>query len=252
MPRENSFSDSDGRSLTPDLEEGSNAAASIPLKPSTYDRIPHERPSADVADAPGTQSAPGRLSTAYPGSARSAPEAMDRTKFITPTQRFRETVRKVMAIRRTSYVISRGGVGAEPGIDPRRDSALLNYGHIHQKCIIEVADYSATRSSFGKMTNHEFIRLINDPSAGQREPWVKVRWINVGGISWDVISALALKYSAYEVAEAVCRPVFTRALRYPSFGPGGRHPLPPQLAFEGGLLPATLVHPRALPQPSGR
>ena len=90
----------------------------------------------------------------------------------------------------------RRGVGAEPGVDPRRASANLAYGHIRQQCLIEVNDYSTMRTSFGRMTNAEFIRLLDDPSASRREPWVKVRWINVGGISWDVISALALKYGA--------------------------------------------------------
>lgn len=91
-------------------------------------------------------------------------------------------------------MMTRRGVGAEPGIDPRRESAFMNYGHIRQKCLIEVVDYSAVRSSFGRMTNTEFVRLISDERASAREPWVKVRWINVGGISWDVISALAIKY----------------------------------------------------------
>lgn len=88
------------------------------------------------------------------------------------------------------------GVGAEPGIDPRRASAFVNYGHIKQQCLIEVADYSAVRSSFGRMTNAEFVQFMGNTQASAREPWVKVRWINIGGISWDVISALAMKYGA--------------------------------------------------------
>lgn len=99
-----------------------------------------------------------------------------------------------MAMRRMSYGASRGFVGAEPGIDPRRESAFISYGHLKQKCLIEVVDYSAVRTSFGRMTNKEFISFLRDGRACEREPWVKVRWINVGGISWDVISALAIKY----------------------------------------------------------
>jgi hypothetical protein len=44
------------------------------------------------------------------------------------------------------------------------------------------------------MTNSGFIEFLQDARASVREPWVKVRWINVGGISWDVVSALAMKY----------------------------------------------------------
>ena len=99
-----------------------------------------------------------------------------------------------MHINKTSSCFLGKGPGAEPGVDVRRDSAYLNYGHIRQNCLIEVADYSSVRSSFGRMTNVEFINFLNNPQASEREPWVKVRWINVGGISWDVIRALALKY----------------------------------------------------------
>lgn len=57
-----------------------------------------------------------------------------------------------------------------------------------------MADYSSVRSSFGKMSNRSFIDMMNHKGASEREPWVKVRWINIGGISWDVLSALALRY----------------------------------------------------------
>ena len=60
--------------------------------------------------------------------------------------------------------------------------------------LIEVADYSSVRSSFGRMTNKSFIEMMNNDGAEMREPWVKVRWINIGGVDWGVLSALALKY----------------------------------------------------------
>ncbi|KAJ3519616.1 hypothetical protein NM688_g9275 [Phlebia brevispora] len=104
-------------------------------------------------------------------------------------------------MRRSSLaLLSHRTVGAEPGIDPRRESAFVAYGHIKQQCLIEVVDYSSVRSSFGRMTNQEFVRLMQDDRASAKEPWVKVRWINVGGISWDVISALAIKYDMHPLA----------------------------------------------------
>jgi len=45
--------------------------------------------------------------------------------------------------------------------------------------------------------NREFVQFLNDDDASAEEPWVKVRWINVTGISWDVISALAIKYGEW-------------------------------------------------------
>src|SRR6267142_6194928 len=106
--------------------------------------------------------------------------------------RFRSAVRKVIAVHRTATLRSRPG--AEPGVDPRRHSTYATYGHIRQKCVIDVIDYSSLRCSFGRMSNTGFIQFLQNNQASAREPWVKVRWINIGGISWDVISALAIKY----------------------------------------------------------
>ncbi|KAI9067178.1 hypothetical protein FKP32DRAFT_1588815 [Trametes sanguinea] len=201
MPRENSFSDSEGRSLTPDPEDDLGS----PLYDEPIDGLPSVRPPIDNADI---QSSPALIPQARqskdrpPTSPVAAAPAISaqRPTFMTPTERFRSTVRKVMAMRRTSSLMTRRGIGAEPGVDPRRASAFLNYGHIRQQCLIEVNDYSTMRTSFGRMTNAEFIRLLADNNASRREPWVRVRWINVGGISWDVISALALKYDMHPLA----------------------------------------------------
>ena len=188
MPRENSFSDSEGRSLTPDPED---EMANSP----TYDGPVSERiPQVDSQMTPAQAIAQKHQQQQPTSPIRGSSLSATRPAFATPKDRFRATVRKVMAIHRTSSYMSRRGVGSEPGVDPRRASAFLNYGHIRQPCLIEVNDYSTMRTSFGRMTSAEFIRLIQDHGASHREPWVKVRWINIGGISWDVISALALKY----------------------------------------------------------
>jgi hypothetical protein len=126
---------------------------------------------------------------------------------LTATEKFRRSVRKVIAMHRTSGAIARRGAGAEPGIDPRRSSAVLQYGHIRQQCVIELCDYSSVRQSFGRMTNNEFVRLMQDPVANKRESWVKVRWINIGGISWDVISALALRHGVFTGSYALNLPL---------------------------------------------
>ncbi|KAH7886321.1 hypothetical protein F5I97DRAFT_1879408 [Phlebopus sp. FC_14] len=180
MPRENSFSDSEGRSLTPDLSESEDNMAP------------------DHTILPGTTRRTSPIPNAPPSSwheARSTPQ------WHTPRDRFKASVKKVIQMRRASNVISRyGEVGAEPGVDPRRSSAHLHYGHIRQNSLIELVDYSTVRASFGRMTNSEFITLLNDKDAGKRAPWVKVRWINICGISWDVISALAMHYDLHPLA----------------------------------------------------
>jgi len=89
--------------------------------------------------------------------------------------------------------------GAEPGVDPRRDSADYTYGGIHQDCTIEIFDYSSVRSSFRRMSNQQFVSIMEDPAASDRERWARVRWINIGGMSWDVMKAVSIKYSAFEL-----------------------------------------------------
>jgi hypothetical protein len=116
---------------------------------------------------------------------------------LTPKDRFRAAIRKVIAINRTSAFVFRGHLGAEPGVDPRRDIAGTAYGHVRQQCVIDVIDYSSIRCSFGRMSNSGFISFLQNDRASAREPWVRVRWINIGGISWDVISALAVKYGKW-------------------------------------------------------
>jgi hypothetical protein len=111
-----------------------------------------------------------------------------------PKDRFRAAVRKVIAVHRTCSNVLASRVGAEQGIDPRRHSTFAAFRNVHQKCVIDVIDYSSIRCSIGRMTNSGFIDFLQDDRASVREPWAKVRWINVGGISWDVIGALAIKY----------------------------------------------------------
>ncbi|KAH9923673.1 uncharacterized protein B0H18DRAFT_878449 [Fomitopsis serialis] len=205
MPRENSFTDSEGRSLTPDLEEAMMRETELHRSDSPEPIVATEggqprQLDPDVVSAPDLPSSQQQASTARSPARPDFDNVLPRA-FTTPGDRFRTTVRKVMAMNRTaSSVFVRPGIGAEPGVDPRRASANMAYSGIKQKCVIEVVDYSTLRVSFGRMTNNEFIKMLRDPSASRRDPWVRVRWINVGGISWDVISALALKYDMHPLA----------------------------------------------------
>lgn len=120
-------------------------------------------------------------------SATSPPRAppLPSARIPTPTERFRSVVRRLIHMRKTIRLV---------GIEPRSAATLLNYGHIRERCIIGIMDYSSIRADARRMRNAEFISFLKDNRASRRAPWVKVRWINVCGISWDVVSALALKY----------------------------------------------------------
>lgn len=110
---------------------------------------------------------------------------------LTPRDRFRSAVRKVVAMHRLAANV--GSVGGEPGVDPRRAAAQMEYSHIKQRCAIEVINYSSLRHTSRIMNNEEFLEFLK---IDRREPWAKVRWINVGGLDWSVLSALAIASGA--------------------------------------------------------
>ncbi|KAJ7784829.1 hypothetical protein DFH07DRAFT_64 [Mycena maculata] len=116
-----------------------------------------------------------------------------------PLDKFRATVNKVIAMKRSTTILSSLGAGAEPGIDPRRASMEMQYRGVKQDCFIEVVDYSAVSCNFVNLRNAEFVDWCASPR-GKRQPWVKVRWINIAGISWDVIKAVSLKHDLHPLA----------------------------------------------------
>ncbi|KZP10118.1 hypothetical protein FIBSPDRAFT_872974 [Athelia psychrophila] len=195
MPRENSFSDGDsGRSLTPDLPEVEDTV------PQPLPTTRSEAPAIAVTQPTGGSVQPVMSEATVP-SRPSVRPTFGVSAQSDPLDRFRASVHKVIRLHRSSTMFAdRSDIGAEPGVDPRRDSAFAAYGHLRQNCFIEVVDYSAVRSSFGRMSNKTFINMLQHEGASAREPWVKVRWINIGGISWDVMSALALKYNLHPLA----------------------------------------------------
>lgn len=77
--------------------------------------------------------------------------------------------------------------GAEPGLDPyKTDGGRASLTKLSAACEITVVDFS--------QNNIHVTKLDNDglgPFLKERQPsWAKCRWINVNGLSWDVVSAL--------------------------------------------------------------
>ena len=177
MPRENSFSDSEGRSLTPEPDREA-------LSPVSVLRPPSKKSQRSIA----------------PQTVRSVT-----WQNLTPKEKFRASVRKVITLSRASgmsMLIANGMyVGAEPGVDPRRVTAEATYGHMINPCRIEVVDYSAIRNIHSSMSKDEFIDLMDTGSfePPQKPSWAKVRWINICGLSWDVIKAVSIAYGAFFV-----------------------------------------------------
>lgn len=82
--------------------------------------------------------------------------------------------------------------GTEPGIDPTQP--LPPYAEwysnipndLHQQCEITVVDFSQHEMRQYELDNNTLEPFL----AREREPWVQCRWINVNGLSWDVIKIL--------------------------------------------------------------
>ncbi|KAK2804253.1 hypothetical protein FQN51_002342 [Onygenales sp. PD_10] len=83
--------------------------------------------------------------------------------------------------------------GEEPGLDPsgplppyRTGGETLLQG-THARCDVTVVDFSQADMRMYHLDNDTLVPFL----AKEREPWVLCRWINVNGLSWDVVRLLA-------------------------------------------------------------
>src|SRR5699024_5088563 len=61
---------------------------------------------------------------------------------------------------------------------------------------ITVVDFSRDRVLKRHFDNDGFVRFVSEP----KEPWAKCRWINVNGLSWDVIQAVGTNKGLHKLA----------------------------------------------------
>jgi Mg2+ and Co2+ transporter CorA len=76
--------------------------------------------------------------------------------------------------------------GAEPGVDTKNETDAYKYHHLHAPCLITVVDFSDERVECHELDNDTLEEFLSRP----KEEWVACRWINVNGLSWDVIRML--------------------------------------------------------------
>ncbi|CAG8297122.1 unnamed protein product [Penicillium nalgiovense] len=83
--------------------------------------------------------------------------------------------------------------GTEPGIDPTKplppytsEWASNIPADLQRRCQITVVDFSQHGMRQYELDNDTLERFLER----EREPWVQCRWINVNGLSWDVIKIL--------------------------------------------------------------
>ncbi|KAM3435138.1 hypothetical protein MY4824_005010 [Beauveria thailandica] len=93
------------------------------------------------------------------------------------------------------------GVGWHPGAEPGYDPKLPDGGHasvpqLSAPCEITVVDFSLDRMEQQHFDNDGFIDFLKQP----KEDWAKCRWININGLSWDVIQAVGSTKSLHKLA----------------------------------------------------
>ncbi|KAI9678664.1 MAG: hypothetical protein M1817_005721 [Caeruleum heppii] len=79
--------------------------------------------------------------------------------------------------------------GQEPGIDtstPDGGQHRTQLHRLHQDCDITVVDFSEAKMKMRHLTNATLGPYLKD----ERPEWVRCRWINVNGLSWDVIKSI--------------------------------------------------------------
>ncbi len=91
--------------------------------------------------------------------------------------------------------------GWQPGSEPGYDPQLPDGGHAamqapNANCEITVVDYSSDGMSKKHFGNQGFIEYVKRP----KEDWVKCRWININGLSWDVIQAVGTEKGLHKLA----------------------------------------------------
>ncbi|KAM6508141.1 hypothetical protein FALCPG4_018028 [Fusarium falciforme] len=91
--------------------------------------------------------------------------------------------------------------GWQPGSEPGYDPMLPDGGHasmppLSAPCEITIVDISKTNMVKRQFDNESFIEFLEQP----RESWARCRWININGLSWDVIQAVGNKKSLHKLA----------------------------------------------------
>ena len=78
--------------------------------------------------------------------------------------------------------------GAEPGLNPENTEINL-----HALCGITVVDFSEDQITQRELDNASLVEFLEE----ERPAWSKVRWMNVNGLSWDCIRAIAKKWNLH-------------------------------------------------------
>lgn len=89
--------------------------------------------------------------------------------------------------------------GQEPGIDvsaPPQTYSSSTAPPLNEPCQITLVDFSQERIEQHELNNAELVQFMGKP----RPDWAVCRWINVNGLSWDVVRVLGHQYGLHRLA----------------------------------------------------
>ncbi|KAI9591035.1 hypothetical protein BDF19DRAFT_456664 [Syncephalis fuscata] len=147
------------------------------------------------------------------------PGTLETTSTISPSmkKRFRSAARRVIhaqTLARQARYAWKWQPGSDPGVDVRRFEAEVQENSL-ANCKITVVDYSKDKLEVSPTLNNDtFEAFLQKP----RADWSKVRWINVEGLSFDVIRTFALEFDLHPLAveDILHIPQRTKVDRYAS------------------------------------
>jgi hypothetical protein len=141
-----------------------------------------------------TQSSPNlerQTSSTSQRSFRSTDDApsMNHSPVLKRRQTRASTMRSNRAVSHMYPVRPQWEPGQEPGLDPSKpNGGRVQKPELHEACDITIVDYSEDDMLMYHLDNATLPGWLE--KHGKREPWAKCRWINVNGLSWDVIQDL--------------------------------------------------------------
>lgn len=87
--------------------------------------------------------------------------------------------------------------GSEPGVDPTKaDGGHASVPALSAPCEITVVNFSQTDITVHHLNNDNLAEFLKIP----QPEWTTCRWINVNGLSWDVIQALGQHKGLHRLA----------------------------------------------------
>ncbi|RUS25804.1 hypothetical protein BC938DRAFT_471620 [Jimgerdemannia flammicorona] len=113
--------------------------------------------------------------------------------------RLHHAAKRAINVHRLASLTPEFGHHWVPGDEPGTDMSLLQrrFDSTLCECKITITDYNQERVQINSdVTNDTLPALL----ARRRPLWSKIRWINVDGLSWDVIMTLAVHYELHLLA----------------------------------------------------